>query len=52
MAPGGQAKTDPAQVKTHYQAIFDKYTTGLESGYEDVKVDGELAFGRDSQKSD
>ena len=46
MAPGGQAKTDPAQVKTHYQAIFDKYTTGLESGYEDVKVDGELAFGR------
>ena len=46
MAPGGQTKTDPAQVKAYYQAIFDKYTTGLESGYEDVKVDGDLAYGR------
>ena len=46
MAPGGQTKTDPSQVKAYYQAIFDKYTTGLESGYEDVKVDGDLAYGR------
>jgi uncharacterized protein (TIGR02246 family) len=46
MAPGGQIKTDPEQVKAYYQAIFDKYTTGLESGYEDVKVDGDLAYGR------
>ena len=46
MAPGGQTKTDPAQVKAYYQAIFDKFTTGLESGYEDVKVDGDLAYGR------
>jgi len=46
MAPSGQTKTDPAQVKAYYQAIFDKYSTGLESGYEDVKVDGDLAYGR------
>jgi len=46
MAPGGQTKTDPAQVKAYYQAIFDRYSTGLESGYEDVKVDGSLAYGR------
>lgn len=46
MAPGGQTKTDPAQVKAYYQAIFDKYSTGLESGYEDVKVEGDLAYGR------
>ena len=46
MAPGGQTKTDPAQVKAYYQAIFDRYQTGLESGYEDVKVDGDLAYGR------
>jgi uncharacterized protein (TIGR02246 family) len=46
MAPGGQTKTNPAQVRAYYQSIFDKYQTGLESGYEDVKVDGDLAYGR------
>ena len=46
MAPGGQTMTDPAKVKAYYQAIFDRYSTGLESGYEDVKVDGDLAYGR------
>lgn len=46
MMPGGQTKTDPAQVKAYYQSIFDRYHTELESGYEDVKVDGKLAYGR------
>lgn len=46
MLPGGQTRTDPSQVKAYYQSIFDRYLTELESGYEDVRVDGNLAYGR------
>lgn len=46
MAPGSIAKTNPRDVKAYYQSIFDQYHTSLESGYEDVKVDGNLAYGR------
>lgn len=46
MAPGGQTRTRPSQVQAYYQSIFDRYQTGLESGYEDVRVDGDLAYGR------
>jgi ketosteroid isomerase-like protein len=33
-------------VKAYYQLVFDRYETALESGYEDVRVDGDLAYGR------
>lgn len=46
MAPGSVAKTNPRDVRAYYQSIFDQYHTSLESGYEDVKVDGSLAYGR------
>ena len=46
MAPGGKTKTGPTQVRAYYQSIFDRYDTELESGYEEVKIDGDLAYGR------
>lgn len=46
MAPGGVTKKTPKDVQTYYQSIFDIYHTELESGYEEVKVDGNLAYGR------
>jgi ketosteroid isomerase-like protein len=33
-------------VEAYYQGIFNMYHTELESTYEEVKVDGKLAFGR------
>ncbi|SHN30358.1 conserved hypothetical protein [Cyclobacterium lianum] len=46
MAPGTGKKIGPKAVEAYYQQIFDTYHTALESGYEEVKVDGDLAFGR------
>lgn len=46
MAPDGETKRGPEAVEAYYQSIFDTYDTELESGYEEVKVDGDLAYGR------
>lgn len=46
MAPGSPKMEGPAAVAAYYQGIFDEFDTKLESGYEEVKVDGDLAFGR------
>ncbi|MEX2512740.1 MAG: DUF4440 domain-containing protein [Cyclobacteriaceae bacterium] len=46
MPPGGPNKVGISAVEVYYQEIFDEYHTELESGYEEVKVDGNLAFGR------
>lgn len=46
MAPNSPKKIGPAAVAAYYQEIFDSYHTELESGYEHVTVDGDLAFGR------
>ena len=46
MAPGGPTKRGRQEIAAYYQSIFDEYHTELESGYEDVKVDGNLAYGR------
>ncbi|WP_162415459.1 YybH family protein [Cyclobacterium roseum] len=46
MAPNTPKKIGPEAVEAYYQEIFDNYRTGLESGYDAVRVDGDLAFGR------
>jgi uncharacterized protein (TIGR02246 family) len=46
MAPGSAATFGRAAVEKYYSAIFDRYATVLESGYEEVKVSGDLAYGR------
>jgi len=46
MAPNSQKKIGSAAVEAYYQEIFDSYHTALKSGYEQVTVDGDLAFGR------
>ena len=46
MAPGSAATSGRAAVQAYYQSIFDQYVTGLESGYEEVKVSGDMAYGR------
>lgn len=46
MSPGEATKRTPKDVETYYQSIFDTYHTELESGYEEVKVDGKIAYGR------
>lgn len=46
MAPESKTKRGRAEIEAYYQAIFDEFETELESGYEDVKVDGDLAYGR------
>ena len=45
MAPDTKSTTGRHAVRTYYQGIFDQYKTFLESGYEDVKVWGDLAYG-------
>jgi uncharacterized protein (TIGR02246 family) len=45
MAPGAKLTTGREAVRGYYQGIFDQYKTFLESGYEDVKVSGNLAYG-------
>lgn len=46
MAPGNTSQRGKEAVEAYYQTIFDEYETILESGYEDVVVDGNLAYGR------
>ncbi|MEX2233768.1 MAG: SgcJ/EcaC family oxidoreductase [Cyclobacteriaceae bacterium] len=46
MAPGSAATFGRAAVQAYYASIFDQYATLLESGYEEVKVSGDLAYGR------
>ena len=45
MAPGASSTTGRRAVREYYQHIFDQYKTFLESGYEEVKVSGDLAYG-------
>lgn len=45
MAPGTKSTTGREAVRGYYQQIFDQYQTFLESGYENVKVSGDLGYG-------
>ena len=46
MAPGAEATSGREAVERYYRSIFDEYATSLESGYVDVKVSGDLAYGQ------
>jgi uncharacterized protein (TIGR02246 family) len=46
MAPGQPTAQGKEAVQTYYQSIFDTYHTALTSYYDEVKVDGDLAYGR------
>jgi len=46
MAPESETLRGRDEIEAYYQKIFDEYHTELESGYEEVKVDGDLAYGR------
>ncbi|WP_158857274.1 YybH family protein [Lunatibacter salilacus] len=46
MAPGKVSQRGKEAVEAYYQSIFEEFETVLESGYEDVVVDGDLAYGR------
>jgi uncharacterized protein (TIGR02246 family) len=46
MAPGEPKRQGPEQVQAYYQKIFDEFETDLESGYEEVAVGGDIAWGR------
>lgn len=46
MAPGAPVAQGRSAVAHYYQQIFDQYETLLESGYNEVEVSGDLAFGR------
>ncbi len=46
MAPDSPVKKGREAVREYYQSLFDVYNTELESGYEEVKVEGNLAYGR------
>jgi uncharacterized protein (TIGR02246 family) len=45
MAPDMTTMTGREAVRGYYQRIFDQYKTSLESGYEEVRVSGNLAYG-------
>ena len=45
MAPDKTSTTGRGAVREYYQRIFDQYRTSLESGYEEVRVSGNLAYG-------
>ena len=45
MAPGEGSMMGREAVRGYYQHIFDQYKTFLESGYEEVKVSGDIAYG-------
>lgn len=45
MAPEKQSQTGREAVRQYYQGIFDQYKTVLESGYDEVRVSGDLAYG-------
>jgi uncharacterized protein (TIGR02246 family) len=46
MAPGVEAMTGREAVRDYYQSIFDQYEPELESRYVEIKVEGDLAYGR------
>jgi uncharacterized protein (TIGR02246 family) len=46
MAPGAPAAQGRDAVRAYYQKLFDQFELGLESGYDEVSVSGNLAFGR------
>ncbi len=46
MAPGYKASSGRGAVEAYYQSIFDEYLPELKSGYDEVKVSGDLAYGR------
>jgi uncharacterized protein (TIGR02246 family) len=45
MAPDMTSTAGREAVREYYQRIFDQYSTSLESGYEEVRVSGNLAYG-------
>jgi len=45
MAPDMSSMTGRKAVRGYYQRIFDQYRTFLESGYEEVRVSCNLAYG-------
>jgi len=45
MAPDKKSTTGREAVRNYYQGIFDQYKTFLESGYEEVKVSGDVGYG-------
>ena len=46
MAPDQPTLKGRSAVQAYYQRIFDEYETRLKSYYEEVKVSGQLAYGR------
>ena len=46
MAPGQPASQGKDAVQAYYQSVFDTYHTSLTSYYDEVKVDGDLAYGQ------
>ena len=46
MAPDKPTLKGRAAVQNYYQDIFDENQTALKSDYEEVKVSGDLAYGR------
>lgn len=46
MAPGSSTKQGREAVRAYYQSIFEEFDAGLESGYDEVSVSGDLAYGR------
>jgi uncharacterized protein (TIGR02246 family) len=46
MAPDSETLSGQSAVEAYYQSIFDEFETSLDSYYEEVKVSGDLAFGR------
>jgi len=45
LAPAMKSGKGREAVRNYYQSIFDQYKTFLESGYEEVKVSGDMAYG-------
>ena len=46
MAPDQPTLKGKAAVQAYYQHIFDEYETRLKSYYEEVKVSGQIGYGR------
>lgn len=46
MAPGAPAMEGREAVRDYYQSIFDEYEPELDSYYEEIKIDGDLSYGR------
>ena len=46
MAPRKTAAIGKEAVKTYYQGIFDEFEVQLDSHYEEIKVSGDMAYGR------